>query len=91
MFIQTLALRGKGNSTVSTDEQLTVQFTLQDIHAAGNVGLIIIQDFCCFGKAFVLADKIENAVIIKVDQDSRLLLAAPVCGSHSFYHHFAGF
>ena len=76
---------------VGADKQLAAQILLQIVHAAGNVGLIIIQDVCCFGKAFVLADKIENAVIIKVDQDTRLLLAAPVCGSHSFYHHFAGF
>ena len=65
VFIKAFALEGELNTAVGTDEKFASQIVFENVHAAGDIGLIVSHDFGCFGKAFVLGNIIKDAVIIK--------------------------
>ena len=61
---QVLALGCQLNPFVGTDQQFAVKLIFQNIHTAGDVGLVTSEHFCRVGKAFITGNIIENAVII---------------------------
>ena len=61
---QVLALGCQLNPFVRTDQQFAVKLIFQNIHTAGDVGLVTSEHFCRVGKAFITGNIIENAVII---------------------------
>ena len=64
MLVMRLALGCQLNPFVGTDQQFAVKLIFQNIHTAGDVGLVTSEHFCRVGKAFITGNIIENAVII---------------------------
>ena len=65
MLIELLPVGRETDTPVSPDHKLAAQLRLQIVHAAGNVGLIVVQHLRRLGKASVRSHVIKNPIIIK--------------------------
>ena len=61
---QMLALGCQLDAFMGTDQEFAVEFIFQNVHAAGDVGLVASKHFGRVGKTFITGNIIENAVII---------------------------
>ena len=72
-LIEPFPLRRQGDAPVGADEELAAQGLLQVVHAAGDVGLVVLQHLGCPGEAAALGHIVEKAVVVIGDGHGTLL------------------
>ena len=65
MVMKAFSFYCKLDTSVGADEQFAAQFIFQNVHTAGNIGLIISHYLGSFGKAFILGNIVKNSIVIK--------------------------
>ena len=65
MVMKAFSFYCKLDTSVGADEQFAAQLIFQNVHTAGNIGLIISHYLGSFGKAFILSNIVKNTIVIK--------------------------
>lgn len=65
MLKEALPLRRQADSAVGAHKQFTAELALEQIHAAGEIRLVVPQNLSSFGKALILRNIVKNAVVIQ--------------------------
>lgn len=58
-------LRRQADSAVGAHKQFAAELALEQIHAAGEIRLVVPQNLSSFGKALILRNIVKNAVVIQ--------------------------
>ena len=58
-------LRRQADTAVGAHKQLAAELALEQIHAAGEIRLVVPKNLSSFGKALILCNIVKNAVVIQ--------------------------
>ena len=58
-------LRRQADSAVGAHKQFAAELALEQIHAAGEIRLVVPQNLSSFGKALILCNIVKDAVVIQ--------------------------
>ena len=62
---EALPLRRQADPAVGAHKQLAAELALEQIHAAGEIRLVVPKNLSSFGKALILCNIVKNAVVIQ--------------------------
>jgi len=58
-------LRRQADTAVGAHKQFAAELALEQIHAAGEIWLVVPQNLSSFGKALILCNIVKDAVVIQ--------------------------
>ena len=65
MLKEALPLRRQTDTAVGAHKQFAAELALEQIHAAGEIRLVVPQNLSSLGKALILCNIVKDAVVIQ--------------------------